>query len=216
MFTRCPNCRQQQSLTVDQLRLSGAIVSCRQCSIKFDALELLSETATEDTGNIPQTVVLPWEQQPRNPYWLLGTVIGIVLLLAQIVYFEGNAAIAQNVRLRPRLESICQHLGCRLPDYKNPDELILKGALMPSNDHYAFMVAINNQAAFAQAYPNIKLTLLGYNGSPFTHRIFYPQEYAAEIMQTSPLINAGATLTVQLDIAATKNHMGGYTFDTLN
>ncbi len=197
------------------MRNNSAIVFCRQCSIKFDALELLSETAIDEANNNIQAVVLPWEQPSRKSYWLLATLINSLLLLAQLVSFEGNA-VAQNIRFRPGLERACQLFGCQLPNYKNADELIIKGALIPSNGHYNFTAAITNQAAFAQHYPNIKLTLLGYNGSPFAYRIFYPQEYAAEMMTTNALINAGATLAINLDIAATKNHISGYTFDTLN
>ena len=215
MFTRCPNCRQQRSLTAEQLRVSRAIVFCRRCSIKFDALELLSDTASDEVGDIPLATVLPWERQRRSPYWKLGLAIGIVLLLAQIVYFEGNA-LTQNTRLRPGLATLCRDLGCRLPDYKNPDELIVRGTLTPSGQHYVVTGLINNQAAFAQAYPDIKLTLLDYSGNPFAHRVFQPRDYAASITAAKPVINAGATLAIHLDIAATQNPIGGYTFDILN
>jgi len=189
-------------------------VFCRHCSVKFDALELLSDTATDETGDILQADVLPWEQSPVSPYWKLGLAIGIVLLLVQTTYFEGNALI-QNARLRPSLELFCRHLGCRLPGYKNPDELMIQGALMSSNQHYVVTGLINNQAVFAQTCPNIKLTLLDYNGNPFTHRVFHPQDYASEMIAAKPMINAGATIAINLDIAATKNRIGGYTFELI-
>ncbi|MDO9104234.1 MAG: zinc-ribbon and DUF3426 domain-containing protein [Methylovulum sp.] len=216
MFTRCPNCRCQQRLTVEQLRVSRAIVSCRRCALKFDALELLSDTATVDTGFPHDTEVLPWELPRRSPYWRPALLVGIVALLMQVVYFEGRD-LSQHDRLRPGLEQLCRHLGCQLPAYKNLDGWLLQGALTPSpNRSYLVTAAISNHATFAQPYPNIKLTLLNYSGSPFAHRIFYPHEYAVGTVAASPLIEAGATVTIQLNIAATKNHIGGYTFDILN
>ncbi|MDD5274799.1 MAG: DUF3426 domain-containing protein [Methylovulum sp.] len=231
MFTQCPNCHQKQPLTVEQLRNSKAIAHCSQCGIMFDALELINETVPDSPKkDLPQFGIhqdkpsgitkatiqkLPWENPlPHGKtYWRTGVFLGLLMLISQATYFEGYA-LSQNVSVRPSLERLCQHLNCRLPAYQNPDELtVMHGALSPLPDkNYEFRAIINNQAAFTQRYPNLNLSLLDYTGKPFTHRVFRPQDYLPQPSKTSTM-EANATLDITLYIAATKNLVGGYTFD---
>jgi hypothetical protein len=59
---------QKQSITVEQLRNDRAIAFCSRCSIRFDALERISD------GEIGGEVVeaFPWQkiQRTKPPYWL--------------------------------------------------------------------------------------------------------------------------------------------------
>lgn len=222
MFTQCPNCHQKQALTIEQLRDNRAIVHCSQCGINFDALELIHEADEnyeerddmEIRAIVESLPALPWEKpvSTGHGYWGLGVLLGLLLLSGQAVYFEGRA-LSQNPKYRPGLENLCQHLGCRLPVYKNLDELtIVHGSFNRSPDqHYEFRVVINNQAAFAQPYPGINLTLLDYTGKPFTQRIFGPRDYLGK--NAEPALAADATLDINLKIAATATPIGGYTFD---
>lgn len=214
MYTRCPNCHQKQSLTVAQLRVTRAIVFCKKCLTQFDALELLCESEQEETGVPLNSEVLPWEKEarPQNPYWRIGLVFSVLLFVGQVAFFEGDA-LARSEKLRPGLETLCRQLGCRLPAYKNSDELaIMQHSFSPLPDRtYLFRMIVNNQAAFMQPYPNIALTLLDYNGMPFTHRLFRPQDYLFSAATAS--IAADDTADIRLSIAATDTAIGGYRFD---
>jgi hypothetical protein len=216
VFTQCPNCQKTQPLTVEQLRTSRAIVFCSDCSISFDALELLSDTVTVEVEKAESvfTTPLPWEIEPipGNSYWQSGLMGVSLLLLAQLVYFEGYA-FSQNPTFRPSLEWLCQTFNCPLPAYQNPDEFsILEGSLTALPNHtLAFRTIVSNQAGFAQPFPNLYLTLLDYTGRPFAYRIFQPQDYLP-VVPTAP-INADATLEIRLALAAPKTSIGGYTFE---
>ena len=144
-----------------------------------------------------------------------GLVIGLLLLIGQIVYFEGYA-FSQNPAVRPGLVKLCQLINCQLPVYKNLDEFtLLHGSFTPLPDqNYAFRVVMSNQAAFAQPYPNIKLTLLDYSGNAFAHRIFQPRDYLPEDAVAS-VMAADATTEISLKIAAPKTKVGGSTFDLI-
>lgn len=201
---------------MEQLRTSRAIVFCSDCAISFDALELLSDTVTVDVEKTenPLTVPLPWEIEsiPGNSYWQSGLLGVSLLLLAQLVYFEGYA-FSQNPSFRPSLERLCQTLNCSLPPYRHADEFsVLEGSLTALPDHIlAFRTIVSNQGAFAQPFPNLYLTLLDYTGRPFANRIFRPQDYLP-VVPTTP-INADATLEIRLALAAPKTSIGGYTFE---
>jgi hypothetical protein len=182
----------------------------------FDALERIRETREADnTENLPPKS-LPWNKKSEagNAYWRAGLVISLLFLIGQIVYFEGYA-FSQNPVLRPGLEKLCQQLDCQLPVYKNLDEFILHGFFNPLPDqNYVFQAVINNQAAFTQAYPNIKLTLLDYSGNAFAHRIFRPRDYLPETSVRTDMA-ADATTEISLQIAAPKTKVGGSSYELI-
>lgn len=72
-------------------------------------------------------------------------------------------------------------------------------------------VSISNQAAFAQPYPNLQLTLLDYAENPFSRRIFRPQDYLPEAPNATSTMLPGAITAISLNIAALKTKVGGYT-----
>ncbi|MBF6648179.1 zinc-ribbon and DUF3426 domain-containing protein [Methylobacter sp. BlB1] len=215
MYTVCPDCQKVHALTLEQLRSDRGVMRCTNCSSLFDVLEFISEskpTGIAKGEKPPQP--LPWEpvKTAGRAYWHAGLIAGLLLLAAQIVYFEGYA-FSQNPAYRPNLEKICANLGCRLPVYKNLDDFnVLQGSFALQPDHnYAFHAVITNQAEYPQAYPTIKLTLLDYNEKPFAHRVFYPRDYLPAANGTA-VIAPDATTEISLTIAAPATKVGGYTF----
>jgi len=183
----------------------------------FDALERISETKEINHSENLSSTRLPWDKvsMSGNAYWRTGLVIGLLLLIGQIVYFEGYA-FTQNTAVRPALAKLCQLINCQLPVYKNPDEFtLLHSSFTPLPDqNYAFRVVISNQANFSQTYPSIKLTLLDYSGNAFAHRVFQPRDYLPED-SVATVMAADAITEISLKIAAPKTKVGGSTFDLI-
>jgi len=217
MFTQCPECQRIHPLTLAQLRAGRGMMRCSNCSAMFDALERIRETREADNTENLSAKSLPWdkESEPGNAYWRAGLVISLLLLIGQVIYFEGYA-LSQNPALRPGLEKLCQQLNCHVPVYKNLDEFtLLHGSFNPLPDqNYLFQAVISNQAAFTQAYPNIKLTLLDFNGKAFAHRIFRPRDYLPEASVTTDMAS-DATTEISLQIAAPKTKVGGSTYELI-
>ncbi len=140
-------------------------------------------------------------------------MIASLLLLGQIVYFEGMP-ISRNPVFRASLEKLCGQLNCQLPAYKNPAEFaVLQGVLSALPDRsQQFRAVFRNRAAFAQPYPNLELTLLDYAENPFARRIFRPQDYLINAQAATSAMRPDATAAISLNIAAPKTKVGGYTF----
>lgn len=218
MFTRCPNCAHPQPLTAAQLRITRAILACPHCGIQFDALEQLSDDPVTVSAINPEPVLLavevevetklPWEQASPapNPHWRSGVLVGLMLLALQVLYGYGTV-----LSRSPR--TFCPSFICAALPYQNAAELaIVQSALetLPDNSHL-FSALIVNQAAFAQPYPNIDLTLRDYSGNALAHRVFRPHDYLfnPEVAVIAP----EASATLKLNIAPTVPAAGGYTFD---
>lgn len=193
----------------------------KQFSVNFKRIFSKASTVP-DTHNPalpdPAPERLPWEVEtkPVNINWLAGIIIGSLLLLGQIIYFQGDA-MSQNITYRPTLEKLCGLIGCKLKDYQKLDEFeVLRGSITPNNDNTLTIKAvINNQAAFKQKLPNIKLTLLDYNGQFIAQRIFDPKDHLPASAGSQYLIGPDASLSVSLTIVAPSVPMGGYNIDLL-
>jgi len=214
MFTQCPECQKTHTLTLEQLRTSRGMMRCSHCSALFDALAFIGETEAEKK---PESRLLPWEtiKLPDTRHWGGALSVGVLLLIAQVVYFEGHA-ISQNQAFRPWLETLCSQLNCPLPAYKNLNEFtVMHGSFAVLPDHnYAFKAVISNQALFKQPYPNVKLTLLDFDGAAFAQRIFQPQDYLPAFSVATE-IDADAGAEINLNIAAPQTPVGGYTFELM-
>jgi predicted Zn finger-like uncharacterized protein len=217
MYTQCPECQTIRPLTLAQLRAGRGMLRCSHCSAMFDALEHISETADINPSDNLTSRRLPWDKATirGNAYWKRGLVIGLLVLIAQTVYFEGYA-FTQNPALRPGLAKLCELIKCQLPVYKNLDELsILHSSFTPLPDqNYAFKLVISNQASFSQTYPNIKLTLFDYSGNAFAQRVFQPRDYLP-VEAVASVMAADATIEISLKIAAPGTKVGGSTFDLI-
>jgi predicted Zn finger-like uncharacterized protein len=216
MFARCPECRKKLPLTVEQLRENRGMLRCEQCSCTFDALPFINEgSAIDDVAVDALRKSLPWEKTKQAPsrVWGVGVIFGLVLLMAQFLYFE-SYALSQKPHFRLWAEKLCSRLSCQLPAYRNLGELeVLHRSFTALPDgNYVFKIVFSNQAVFRQSYPNIKLTLLDFSGRPFARRMIFPKDYLSDPSQVE-LLEANTTKEISLEIAAPQKKVGGYDFE---
>lgn len=184
---------------------------------RFLKHRLSNVEAADSQRNAGDTELLPWEteKKPLIVNWFIGLIIGLVLLAAQVLYFESSAWVQSPV-YRPYLEKICQWFGCRLAEYQNLAEIsVLQSSLSTKDDKsLMFKAVLINEGAFRQLLPNIKISLLDYNDQVFAQRIFNPDKYlpGSSLVQSS-LIAAGETVEISLNLAKTVPKIGGYRFE---
>ncbi len=214
MYTLCPECKKQQTLSTEQLRETRGMLKCPACQTMFDALEYISDEpdnlpapesdAQEFLSSTPEP-----QKQNTNKYWKLSLVGFTLLLFAQLYYFE-SYQLSQNPTIRPWLNKFCQIVSCTLPVYKNPAEIsIVSSSLKQKNSRHAvFKIVLANQAEFPQPYPAIQLTLFDYTGRAFAERVFSVDNY----QPADKILDSGQTVEIQLDIIPPKTGIGGYSF----
>lgn len=215
MYSRCSHCQTQQTISTEQLRRSRGLLTCSACGKRFDALASLSDQADaelreEKAGDFLRDST---GKGLKTAVWRLGSVLAVLVLLGQVLYFEGGALIRRPL-LRAGLQSICDRLACRLPPYKNLEEWTVSHGdlrLMPDKN-YVFSAAITNQAAFPQACPDLKLVLLNFNGQAIAERIFTGRQYSA-----AASLATNETAEIRLTVIAPPEpaKIGGYTFALL-
>ena len=140
----------------------------------------------------------------RNWPWVLG-VLGLSLsLLAQIGYAE-RAILLDDARLRPALDGVCASLGCRLPLRHDPAKLELLSRDIrphPSVPNALIVSAtLRNDADFAQAFPDVEITLSDLDENRIAMRRFRPQEYIADSRSIASGLAPGATAALVFEVA---------------
>jgi predicted Zn finger-like uncharacterized protein len=219
MFTQCPECHTVHTVKAKELRISSGILRCKHCQRQFDALRLITEQAPQqnaaaDTIDLSSEI---WEE-PRKPLsnrcWLAGLSVALLLLLGQAAYFEGGR-LAQNEIMRPWLEKFCVSFGCHLPGYRDISRLeILRSSFrIRADQNYRLRIAIINRAEFAQAYPQLKLSLTDYGGDTFAERTFSPRDYQSEYPQAR--IPPKSAEEIDINIAAPTVPVGGFSLELL-
>jgi predicted Zn finger-like uncharacterized protein len=214
MYSRCPHCAEQHEVTVEHLRQARGLLDCSTCGKSFDALRFLSEDedavlADELSYSDNQTS----GRRPQTPaVWFGATGLVLLLLVAQILYFESDRLTMQP-QIRARLDKVCATLACRVPPYKNLEELSVSHSDLQvrSDSSYLFSAVLSNQAPFAQAAPDLKLSVLNFNGQVIAERVFGSAEYLLRPTSLAP----EQTVEIRLAILAPAAPIGGYTFTLL-
>lgn len=119
-------------------------------------------------------------------YSSLSILIGLLLLLAlllQAAYFLREKIASEYPQLKPTLERVCKKLKCSIDLPKNLELISIGDSDMQEDDSFKsvinFSSTLKNDAAYAQAYPNIELTLTDSDDVPVIKKLVKPEEYLA-------------------------------------
>jgi hypothetical protein len=227
MQTRCPQCQTVHPLEADRPIGDLGAFACNECGAKFDAYAHLTDIApandavdadsdddSDDQGELfgprpkPQSAVPRFAQTririphpPQWRWWLAGA--GLLLLLAAIYPIADRERLARDASWRPFVQRVCGVLGCRISPWREPLAFTViasdvrahpsvKGTLLVT-------VTFRNDAAFAQAWPLLELTMSDLDGRDIGMRRFRPQEYlggATKAKLIAPGQSASATLEI--------------------
>ena len=149
--------------------------------------------------------VQPNQQPPSNRgnlwLWLAVPVLAFSLLLQ--IAIADRAQLAADPAWRPRIVALCAVLRCDVPAWHEPGALhIISREIRPHPSASGVLLVtatFRNDAAFAQAWPQLQLSLTDLDGDSFGLRRFSPREYLGSEPAT-PLIGAGQSATITLEI----------------
>jgi hypothetical protein len=136
---------------------------------------------------------------------LVGWVVAALLLLVLCVQVmvADRARLAADPEWRPRLETLCGFLRCNLPPWQEPHAFRVTSREVrphPSVPGVLIMSAsFRNDAAFAQAWPQLQLSLTDIDGQSLGLRRFSPAEYLGNAPATER-IAPGQSANITLEI----------------
>jgi predicted Zn finger-like uncharacterized protein len=123
------------------------------------------------------------EFQPKRLSWLwaIAAFLLLLMLLAQAAYFFRVDLAARLPVLKPALIGYCRILNCSVPLPQHTELMGIESsdlAADPENDNLIILnVLLRNRASYAQAFPNLELTLNDNQDKPLARRMFIPTDY---------------------------------------
>jgi predicted Zn finger-like uncharacterized protein len=156
----------------------------------------------------------PLPVAPLSWPWLLGSLIALLLLGAQLLIHYRTEIVASRPDARPAFVAACEMLGCEIalphkidligidasdlaPDEKQPGTLHLTATL-------------RNRAPYAQAWPQLEITLTDAQERPLLRRTLAPAEYLPGEVAAAQGFPARSEQALQLTLTATDVPAVGY------
>lgn len=151
-------------------------------------------TATDDAESTAHPVETPPQikdltSEPRfalpkkkTPAWLyfLGVLLAFLAIL-QSLYFSRDQIAAHYPRVKPLLVSACLPLQCKIELPKQLELLLIDDSDMQEDETYQSVIHFHstliNNADFAQAYPNIELTITNTQDEAVIRALLKPSQY---------------------------------------
>lgn len=149
-------------------------------------------------------------RKPHDWLWLIGSVLLVLALLAQAVYFYRVEIVAQLPGLKPVLTGYCSLLKCTIPLPKKPELMSIESSDLEADPLQTNIITLSallhNRASHAQAYPSLELSLTDVQDKVVARRTFAPAEYLkmAEDEKLGLAANREISIKLHLDTADIK------------
>ncbi len=143
-------------------------------------------------------------RRQRSWTWLLGSALLLVALGGEVAWSE-RASWLDDAQVRGWLDPLCARLDCDLPLRRDAKALQLSsrdirphpsvpGALIIS-------ATLRNDAAFAQPFPVVEITLSDLDEKRVAMRRFRPREYLSDTRAIGAGLAAGASTALVFEVA---------------
>ncbi|HMB55920.1 MAG TPA: DUF3426 domain-containing protein [Arenimonas sp.] len=141
--------------------------------------------------------------KPRRDFWLWFVLPWLLLALVLQIAVADRARLAADPEWRPRIEMLCDFLRCSLPPWHEPTAFHVTSREIrphPSVPEVLLVSAsFRNDAKFAQAWPQLQLSLSNLDGDSLGLRRFSPRDYLGSAPATT-LIAPGQSASITLEI----------------
>ena len=155
--------------------------------------------------------------KPRSKtnYWLiLFSLLLILLAGVQTIYAMRTQIAAEHPQFKPLLVQACAALQCDIALPENLDLLTIDDSDMQQDEDHEDVIKFSslliNNANYAQAYPDIELTLTATDDQPVLRRLIKPNEYLKDSANVAAGLGAREEVRVNLAINVKDLAVAGY------
>lgn len=148
------------------------------------AVRPVARTGTGDNpfAEPPPGGVVFGDPRPRRPMVWTGIGVGLVLLAAQVLWFEFDDW-GRQPQWRTVYEPLCEVLGCSLPLQRDLDLLTTRNLAVRTAPGGQGRLLVNaviaNEASFSQPFPELELRFTTVHGNLVAGHRLRPEDYLA-------------------------------------
>ena len=151
---------------------------------------------------------------PRRWPWFVASLLLLLVLLAQAVYFYRIDIAARLPGLKLALNSYCSLLACTIPLPQRPELMSIESSDLEADPQQASIITLSallhNRAAFTQAYPSLELSLTDTEEKVIARRIFVPEEYLKIGTEEKLGLAANREISIKLRLNTADINPAGY------
>lgn len=155
-----------------------------------------------------------FRKKPRTLLWSFVAFVLVLLAAVQSVYFLRTEIAVYYPALKPYLVQACVPLKCTVELPKKIEFIVIDDSDIQEDAQYKGLMRLSstliNQAGFAQAYPNLELTLTDVEDKPKLRRKFTPKEYLPEHTDISKGLAPNEEIKVRLAMTTDGEAVAGY------
>jgi len=156
---------------------------------------------------------------PRAPRWQWGLVGGLVALLVVQIMVADRANLAADAGSRPWVAGLCSVLRCSLPAWHEPTafSMISRDVRPVPTQPGALQVqaSFRNDARWAQAWPQLRLSLSDADGRVIGTGVFAPQDYLGPGGNAASVLEPGQSAQIAFRVREPAASTVAFTFEFL-
>ena len=180
-------------LTIDQINYEYDYESVQKTEPEFDIPDSRNEKEAYSKDVKHKEVLLsdlPDELREELPAkrslfatisWGLGTVLLLIIIIAQLFWFNRDELLLRFPQLEPVAREVCDRLQCEILRYKDISSIELLNRDVRNHPLYEGSLLVNatmaNKSETIQPFPLIQLALFNTGGAVIGYREFKPEEY---------------------------------------
>jgi predicted Zn finger-like uncharacterized protein len=192
--------------------LAGAAKSAAAIAEPVKA-EQVAVSGASAFGFEPGLAAEPATPARRWP-WLLGSLLLLLMLLAQAAYHFRSAITLLFPETKPYAVTLCASLGCELTLPRRIEMMSIEASdLQADTTNPNVMVlsaTLKNRAIFNQQHPLLELTLTDAQDQPVVRRVLAPHDYLAEAVNTQTGFAANTEIAIKVFIEGSDVKATGY------
>ena len=159
------------------------------------------------------------EPPPRRWPWHWLLLPLLVAALALQIAVADRARWAADPAWRPHIEQLCALLRCSVPAWHEPTAFHITSREIRPHPSAAGVLLVTasfrNDAAFAQGWPRLQLSLSDLNGQSLGLRRFSPREYLGSA-PAARQIGPGQSASITLEILDPGKRAVAFSFDFID
>lgn len=154
---------------------------------------------------------------PRRRASWTGIVIALMLslaLVAQAAYYFRVEIAARLPGLKPLLTQYCELLACTVALPQEAELIVIESSELEADPNHGNIVTlhvlVHNRAPYAQAYPNLELTLTDLQDQAVARRVLRPADYLKAGSSEHSGVPSNRDLDIRLRLDTTDLKPSGY------
>jgi len=152
--------------------------------------------------------------KPSSRLWAVAAFLLLLILLAQAVFLFRVELAARFPAVKPAIVRYCQILKCDVPLPQHAGMMGIESSELKDDrahrNQIILIALLRNRAVYAQAFPNLELTLTDLQDNALARRIFKPADYLPAQHNISAGFPANQELNINLRLDTTDLKPVGY------